>query len=307
MVKVTKEVLDKCKKALIKHSAEWNYGVCEGLVGDILTGSTRDGGNTACHAWVSNAFRAIKENRYGGWSKPYSEGAKPFLILDCHTQPGRTTISCTRKAADFLILWMARESPFSEYVLNRDDEESLLKGGVILLCGPGGLTHAETVWICKVLRFKTEGLKAADNFMELVKGGVDGMLAIYVASLVRTKSGATFGYTGPEGHSTVIDLGTSVAGFVTRKLNKNASCTAEVFGYGRSGSFTKVKDFCKSIRKPDGWGGTTTGEGATDLVERVLEWQEKEFGDLLKPASVSKSLDSSKSPTGSTVYLEVDM
>ena len=300
MVKVTKKVLDKCKKALIEHSSEWFHGVCNGLVGDILTGETKDGRNTACHAWVSQAFRARKENKYGGWSMPYTKGAKPFLILDCHPQPGGRDTSCTKEAADFLILWMARESPFSKYVLNRDDEESLLRGGVILFCGPGGLTHTEAVWVCKVLRFKTEGGSAADVFMELVRGGVDGMLAIYVASIVRSKTGATFGYTGPEGHSTVVNSGTSLKGFVTRKRNKDADHTSDLFGFGES-YFTKVKGFCKPIRKADGWGGTVVGEGAVDLIERVLEWQEQEFGTLLKSASVSKS------PDNDTVFLEVDM
>lgn len=306
-MKVAQEFLNNCKKDLIKHSSEWKQGLCAGRIANIENGSTEDGNNNACHAWVTRAYRSLLDYHrsiYCYWSSPYEKTAKPFLILNSHPQDGHHKITCSREAADFLILWMARESPFTKHVLNRDDTESLLKGGVILYCGPGGLSLPETMWICKILRFPTEGVNGADTFMELVKGGVDGMLALYVASLVLTKRGATFSYTGPKGHFSVVESYTSLEGFISRKLNKKSEETSTVFGGEGPSYFKEVKGFCKPIQKSDGWGGTVDGDAVhkNDLVKQVLNWQNTKFNKLLPSAPASVSV-----PSSSTVYLEVDM
>lgn len=312
--KFTPNALAAAKKRLIAQAAKWTSGVCDGFAADAQTGDNVYRSVDYCHAWVTRAFQSLVY--FGGykhdWSSlTYTQEAKPFFICDSHSQ--KTHLPCSREAADFLIKWLANESPFAEYVLNRDDEESLLKGGIILLCGPGGLNLAQAMWMCKVHRFVTEGQKAADTFITLVKGGVDGMVAVYVASLIRTISGATFGYTGPEGHSTVISENTNVKKFVQKDVQPKAVGTADLFGTGK-GAFTAVQGFCAPIKKDDGWGGKIEGSGITgkDLVKRVLAWQKKEFGDLVvNPPQMTieePSLpDGSKSPDGSTVFLEVDM
>jgi hypothetical protein len=332
MVQISEDTLKACKEYLVKRSVTWaqSGGVCAGTCVPL----NWDGKNpnvileahTACHAWVTYGYNRMCHPGGSTWNQPwnrkYTEKSKTFLVLSCHSRDA--AVGCTKEASDFLVLWVARESPFSQYILNRDDEESLTKGGVILLCGPDGLPQAQAMWVCKVLRFITEGGKAADTFMTLCKGGVDPMLAVYIASHIRTVKGATFGYTGPETHSTVFErkygenVPIEIAGLVQRNLNPDAPSTQTVFktipGTKLDNKLTtspemKVQSFCKPFEKDDGWGGKIKGEGvdADALVKRALEW-EKDLKVCLRldpvpePAFIPLGM-----PDSNTVYLELDL
>ena len=170
------EVVETSKKWLKVNSADWEGGVCRGDTVYTDTGLCVFEAHSACHSWVTYAFGKACFGKGGGyyqnWDRKYVEGARAFLTLSCHSKV-RTAHNCSDEASDFLIDWIANESPFSEFVLNRDDPDSLHEGGVILLCGPGGLTLSQTMWVCKVLRFTVEGGSASETFMALVKGGVD--------------------------------------------------------------------------------------------------------------------------------------
>src|SRR5690606_33543132 len=108
---------------------------------------------------------------------------------------------CSVEAHEAIILWIASDDcPLSKYILNRDDKESLLNGGVIILCGEEGASVNEALWICKVLRYGVEGGQSLDVWYELVKAGVKPLLAHVVATYVRTIQGATFQYTGMYSH-----------------------------------------------------------------------------------------------------------
>lgn len=328
MVEVSDKVLDDAKKWLVEKSKTWTTGVCLGqcvdMSGKYLAG--KDYG--ACHAWLRTPFSALKKTRDKtnyDWATAddYAENAKPFLTMTCHSKKRSKNI-CSGEACDFLVLWMAKESPFSQFILNRDDDKSLTEGGVVILCGPGGVTHAQCMWICKVLRFITEGAKAADVFMTLVKGGVDPMLAVLVASYVRTMNGATFGYTGLEGHSSVFGAyeGTPagvVYGLLTRNFEPKSVNTRTVFSKPKNlktgkteNPGTKIKGFCKPVTKSDGWGGMVKGDGAdaSELITRVLQWQAElvsvlpDYDGTLPPIIQP---DPPQMPNENTVYLELDL
>lgn len=309
---VSAQVLADAKKKLNEMTATWTSGVCWGTCLD-LEGKEMITPHRTCHSWVGSAYATVRDNSKSvfpyPWNTTYIKDAKQFLVLSCHSKKRSQNI-CSAEAMDAIILWMARESPFSEFVLNRDDDDSLLNGGVILLCGPGALTQAQSMWICKVLRYSTEGAKALDTWLELYKGGVNPLLAVLVCSYVRTIKGATFGFTGIHDHSTVFRTYSKepdVASLLKGKINPNAVDTSSVFG-GNDGRLKKrngvpasviIKGFCKPMQKDDGWGGkidTVVADGP-EFVRRVLEWQHDVEGTTAPPAMPSKN----------TVFLDLDL
>jgi hypothetical protein len=313
MTDVSPEALQRAKIKLKDLTKTWQTGVCRGVC-LYLDSSEMVVGHGACHSWVNQAYGRISGRGYGySWTPTYPKDAKPFLTLSCHSKE-ISKGKCSPEAVDAIILWMARESPFSKFVLNRDDEDSLLNGGVILLCGPGGLTPAQALWVCKVLRYSTEGAQALDIWLELYKGGVNPLLAVLVCSLVRTVKGATFGFTGYEGHSTVFinygDRTPNVPSLISGTLNPKAECTADVFdnpkvkskrgklGKQRSVEAT-IKGFCKPLQIDDGWGGKVVSNGANgpEFIKRVLEWQHEN-----EPEGATDRI-----PSRDTVYLDLDL
>lgn len=321
MVDVSEEMLNKAKARLKTLSDAWVAGVCQGDTLDLTTGNAVIASHTACHAWVTQAYGKKCWNSdgayyYDPWNKKYSANAEDFLVLSCHTKV-RSKNVCSGEATDFLVRWMANESPFKEFILNRDDDASLTEGGVVLLCGPNGLTLSQCMWVCKVLRLITEGAQGADAFMTLVKGGVDGMLAVYISQYVRTLKGAVFGYTGLYGHMTVLSHETSVVGMMQRNLNPKATCTSNVFtAITKSipATFdadkqprTKIEGFCKPFKKPDGWGGFTTGVGADEaaFIAHALEWQAQLSVCLPGAKPVEEVV--CQMPDSNTIFLAVDL
>lgn len=307
---VSTQVLVDAKKKLKNMNEEWDSGICWGTCLD-LKGKEVVTPHVNCHSWVGYAYTGVCHSY--AWSTDYPKDAKQFLVLSCHSKK-RSKSVCSEEAMDAIILWMARESPFSEFVLNRDDDDSLLNGGIILLCGPGALTQAQSMWICKVLRYSTEGAKALDTWLTLYKGGVNPLLAVLVCSYVRTIKGATFGFTDQNGHSSVFSgygVGEpDVPSLLEGKINPKATCTADVFHntkaknakIGEPSPSVVIKGFCKPYQKDDGWGGKVIGEGAdgSEFVKSVLEWQHEIEG-------VEASPPPPPLPTSSTVYLELDL
>ncbi len=317
MALVSDKVLKIASKRLIKETAEWGAGVCHGALLDHKGDDLGVRVYTACHAWVSHAFKLvtnpIKGDMYGyNWGSDYKPEAKPFLVLTCIKKG-----SAKEESKDRLVRWLAKESPFSEFVLNRDDDESLTKGGLVLLCGPGGLNNAQALWMCKVGRFTTEANKAADVFAELVNGGVDGMLAIYVASYIRGEApGGGYTFTGLDGHSTVVTGGygvnansADVVGMMSRKLNFKPISTMTVFESPEikakklGDPVAKIKGFVKGIVKDDGWGGKvqSTEVSPAELVQNVKDW-EKDLQVIVRAEEVPLAMPDSK-----TVYLDLDL
>lgn len=318
MVQVSEKVLGLAKKWLVDSSAKWRDGVTFG-VSWTLDGKMLAGGASAtfCHSWVATAYSGAlapvrdlsEKDRLLGYARPYKAEAANFLTMSCHSK-GRSKGICSEEAHEAIILWLASdECPLSKYILNRDDKESLLNGGVIILCGPDGANWTETLWLCKVLRYGVESGQALDTWLALTKGGVNPFFALYVCTFVRTVKGATFTYTGAVAHNAVFNevddkyLQALVKGVPDRR----ATCTQALF----TGPIKNLKNWeihekkigqlCKPIPKPDGWGKTVAGAGAdqSDFISRVLAWQKKlEKGDSL--------LDKLR-PGKKTIFLEADL
>lgn len=320
---VSKEALQKATETLKHLTAHWSGGVCQGTVLH-LDGSTAHGvvPHTACHSWVGSAYSIFCTGTLR-YSAPYRADAKNFMVLSCHSKKKSKSI-CTPEAHEAIIMWIAKDSPFSEFVLNKDDDDSLKNGGVVLLCGPDGLTVAQTMWICKVLRYSTEGGKALDVWYSLVKNGVDPMLALLVCSFANHIHGATFGAGTVNGHVNVMtyaDRMPNVPSLLLRKDDPFADSTQTLWS-GTANVILppevapkritdKIAGFCKPVRKSDGWGGTVEGKGADekDFISRILKWQEElsehlpeGWATTVKPVNVVGNL-----PSSSTVYLDLDL
>lgn len=324
---VSAEVLTLAKQKLHDKTAAWNGGVCSGMCIDLEGKETLGASHTACHSWVGYAYAYIKtggKNLYGtAWDAAYPKDAKNFLTLTCHS-PRRSQNICDAEAVEGIIKWFAHESPWSEYFLNKDDEKSLLNDGAILFCGPDGLSHAEAMWICKVMRYSVEGSKSLESWLTLYKAGVNPVLAVLVCTYVQPVKGATFGYSGVDGHVSVFGQyngpAPDLASIMEMKINKNAPTTGAVFACGgkpiptkiHKGSPTEIiKGFCKPVTKDDGWGGKVAGAGAdiNEFTQRVLAWQAELMGEAVpEPVVVEKAAKpAAKKPGKNTVFLEMDM
>ena len=312
MTTVSLEVLDAAKAKLKDLSKDFEYGVCRGTcLSNVHPGSELVKPHSACHSWVSTAYHKIC-NTYD-WDGDYKAKAVPFLTLSCHTVK-RSDGICSPEAVKGIINWIAHESPFAKYVLNADDEASLANG-VILLCGPGGLDHAQCMWICKILRYSIEGANALDTWLTLYQSGVNPLLSLVVATYVRHVKGATFGYTGPHSHSQVFgrsgwdyNSGVEVGSLFTESLAEKAADTFTVFKLKNLKDSVVVnptevlQKFCNPVAKDDGWGGKVTAQGADKdtFVSSILKWQ-KSLEEQIKPPKTAASI------TKETVYLDLDV
>lgn len=306
-VEITQEAYNIATKRLKDLAEDWTSGVCEGDCLDIDGSSFQCWRHTACHSWVSSAF--------GHYGRKNTPSGNNFLILNCHTKK-RSKHICSAEANEGIIKWIARESVFSEHVVNRDDDESLLNHGIILLCGKDGLSHNEALWICKVLRHAQEGDKALETWLTLYNGGVNPYLAVFIMSLVRTRNGATFGFTGTQDHCGV--FGSSYYGRQEYDLkalldptpNKKASATdyvlvpkedsVKTLAKGQKITVQQIRSLFKETKKDDGWGKMVKASGLSDreLIEAVMKIQQEAEGVEVAPPPP---------PGKDTVYLDLDM
>ena len=263
MVDVSETVLTAAKKELADKTQAWVGGVCQGaclnLDGSILTTA-----HTACHSWVTDAYRSACR---GG---KVASKVKDFMVLTCHK---KSKSAASKEAMDGIILWMARESPFAKYVLNADDTDSLTNDGAIILCGPNGASLTEAMWMCKVLRYSTEGSRALDTWKTLYDGGVNPMLAVLVCTHVASVKDAVFSASEVCNHVRVFNYLESpdpdIYNLMRGESNPRALDTSSLFIHRKTKNknagkkvdsvASKVKDFCKPFKKSDGWGGTITG------------------------------------------------
>lgn len=307
MFEVDEAVITKAKAELKSLTEAWKGGICWGTATD-LKNKRIEGlhAHTGCHSWVTQAF-----NRHCGSQTPkfYKKGCTNFLVLTCHT---KRMSKASAKATDAIILWMARESKFSKYILNRDDEESLTRDGAVILCGPDGATGGEAMWMCKVLRYSTEGGKSLDTWLALKEGGVNPMLALRICTDIADVQGATFGHSPVTSHLSVFGnqydcpVEPDLKALAACEPDREATVTGSLFyrdGAPEKGVYSNTfEGFCKPVMKSDGWGGEVVGAKATkeSLIYHALEWQRKVLGEgVEKPEPVLPNKD--------TVFLEVDM
>jgi hypothetical protein len=304
----------KSQREFWVESMSGSSGICYG--GNIsLKGTNWHQGHGACHAWIGRGF---------GWTAYGNQKApESFLVLTCHSKKKAT---CSAEACDEIIRWMASDkSPFGKYIVNGDDEESLMNDGAMIYCGgTDGATLNECMWICKVLRYSTEGSKSLDTWLALYKEGVNPLLALLVATNMASVKGATFGFNAVTSHVSVFRTGDyysanpkggpNLLQLMAGEVNRKAASTGEVFGRdSKLAVIDKCESFVRASEKDDGWGGKikSTGAEKQDLVANVLKWQ-AEIGGPVSP--VFPFLSSSPPvvvppplPTKSTVFLEMDL
>lgn len=298
MVDVSPELLEDIKTTRLPRLTKYfSAGICYGsiiILDDILS---QIQGHGACHSWLSSGISS--------YSNPK---AYPYLVLNCTPQKN---LLCKKESLNEAILWMARESPFSEYVLNRDDTESLLSHGQIYLCDPkgeDGLTQTQILWICKVLRYAREGGQALDTWKALKDGGVDPLFAFVLSSYIASFNKTSFSYYPVTGHTNAFLQGADPEKIFKRVFvgeevcRKSYNNTSELWGARRDFS-DKVRDFCKPRKESDGWGGSVTISRANseELIKKCLEWEEQLRTEYKIP-KITEVL-----PTQDTVYLDVDM
>jgi hypothetical protein len=297
MLEVSESVLQGAKAHLVVLRNKWKTGLCHGAV--FYTDGTEIGrcaAHGACHSWASSGY------------SDYTNKGEDFLVLNCH--PNKRVVSCEQSSADALALWLAQESPYSQYILNRDDKESLLNGGMILYCsysGTDGLTDAQMLWICKVLRYAVEGSASIDAWKALYDGGVDPLLAILIATHHSYFDGAFFGYSAVTDHVAVFNRqyhgGDNVENILNRTTTRSGS-TYGIFGASKTDQVRdKLRTFSTPVMRDDGWGGKVkSAEASRDLfVQRALEWEDS----LRKELKIPKNIVTPVSP--STIYLDVDL
>ena len=306
MTEISADLLSSWKEELHDLSANWVSGVCKGAA-YFLDGSRVTLTHTACHSWVGNAYTNARK--------------KSFVVLTCHSKK-RSKNVCSAEAHSEIAKWMATESPFAFAILNRDDLNSVCNDGLVILCGEDGVTQWQCYWICKVLRYGVEGAQALDVWYALKQGGVNPILALCIATYIRSVNGATFGYTGADGHSAVFPANSyygdyRFGGMLTATLTENPNSTVSVFkdppDFSPKLGFAEVSKsvggFCKPFKKSDGWGGFVTGEGATEqeLVKAALEWQAQLMKAMPDHYLSNQKVVAPKTPDNSTVYLDFDM
>ena len=293
--KVSEEVLKKCKKKLLELTNSWDArstGLCHGDVYRLSGDYFCESGHGACHSWVTA----------GGQFRGSSDSA---LVLNCHP---RERCKCKRESADAYALWLARESPFSRFILNRDDTDSLLNGGLIIYTGgKDGATINETLWICKSLRYATEGAKALDVWKELVDEGVDPLLSVVVCTFVSNIKNRQFYPSSVTTHCAVFlnyigQAPCDAENLLRRHHNPDANSSYTL--YGKENAFIEgatFADFCKPVIKDDGWGGKITSLGSTKdyFIQEVLKWE----NTIREEHGIPKN----NVPNSSTVYLDVDL
>jgi len=298
---VPEDVLKKLKEDLKKKTEQWSVGICAGLIRDIEGHDTHNHTHTACHSWLTGAFYNYA---------PRPEKGLPFFALNCYKFERS---GCSKSAHKAAILWLAQESCFSRYIVNRDDVDSLTNDGAIILCGPGGASQNEALWICKFMRHATEGQQSLNTWEVLYKGGVNPYFAVWLCSYLATSKNKLYNNYPVTGHTKVFDYFNlrsypDFTKLLKGEANHIAGSTHSVFGEivpkdpykaDPNHPLTRISNFCTPFVKSDGWGGTIqyTGISEKDLIKEALLWQAELEGRSVEPYRPSKT----------TEYLELDM
>jgi len=290
MFEVAPEVLQAAKKRLVELNSKWGNGLCKGETVDLFGGRLVAGWE-ACHAWVSSSFETLGRD-------------KEFLTLNCFNTEKSY---CDKESQQAFALWMARESMYSKYVLNRGDTESLLTGGQILLCdGKHGMNKTEALWFCKAMRHCVEGSRCIDAWKVMYDAGVDPLLALAFSEHVASFDGAHFGNHSIPTHGQIFYRNgeENMRKILLRDPYRKSTDTYAMFGSAHKpiGVYEKVKSFCSPVLKADGWGGIVPISATTKerLAEQALALED----EIRKAVKVPRTQEF---PSSSTVYLEVDI
>lgn len=289
MVTVSDEVLaiakEKIKEAHKEYYTMYSNSICWGRAVLASNGDEVGAPTWACHSWVTSLYSSLCSGgaNWQNFGTPFDKNAENFILLNA--LPPDVKRSCEKESLQALVKWLATETPFSKYILNRDDSDgSLSDHGMMMLVGPDGLTLAEVMWVCKVVRYATEGDRSLDVWKYLTDNGVNPLLALYVSSSTAQVRGATFGYKSVYTHSNVFtNFAPSIKKLLKFKHNRFAKTTRCLFTDSRSTRTVEddEKEFFRAFSKPtevsDGWGGVviSTGSAPKVFLDNVKKWEKK--------------------------------
>lgn len=230
MLPISKAAQEAIDKLVAEYPDKWRGMVCAFGVFDRESGERIAGGvtGTVCHADLNYLNRA-----------PKNRG----ICVDAHKHHH------TNKE---YALWANREAPFTNAVLNKDDEQQILRQAAVIDIEPIG--HGGCLWLCKVNRRFTEDTFKLDYWNKLREQGLDGLQA-FIGSDLLDQTGAL------QSHCTHVSLFGAKTPAEVRKDYDDARGwvrldNAQVNrpgGYAREHNWGGLKH--KTIKKPDGWGG----------------------------------------------------
>lgn len=258
MVDALPEATQKAvEEAVASYPAAWRSCVCAFSLIKRATGDNIDRygekNGAVCHAGVGRL-------------------TEPTIVVNAHKR------RWADKSQDFL-LWVARESPFSHGILNRDNDKEILGKASVIdteLVGKGG-----ALWLCKALRHFEEDVWKLDTWTKLREGGLNGLQA-FIGSDILSKEGK------PAGGNTHVSLYCYSSPKELRKfydevlkMGKNTTNNANRGGYdyGANKEINWGSLAGKKERKPDGWGGFTEIDMPCPPEEYIAKLKEIFEGD----------------------------
>lgn len=165
-----KDISDKCWEAAQKRANNTDTWVRDISAGSYFDSNGRSFGSSP--GYVCHAFMTYK-------APPNKE---PFVFVN---DTKKSKYSSCEKLVKKFFTYICQESPLRNFVLNNDNLEQMLNGGVIIDCKAAGSNA--TLWLCKTLRYAVEEPFRVKHWSDLVDEGVHPMLALCVASCVNSR------------------------------------------------------------------------------------------------------------------------
>jgi hypothetical protein len=241
---------------------------------------------------IVNGFPKAWENYAGGYVAAYSVVDKRTgkVVMEAKSGAGchygfssitDNTVAvngcreeCHSQHPDY-VKWVCQESPFAYGVLNRDNEEEIVKHAQVLdgaLIGRGGC-----LWLGKALRYTSEDTFRLPTWYKLREAGLDGLQAFIGCSILNGK-GARCTYNT---HNSLVSYGSPVSlrryYDDIKKGKKNETTQASYNTEGGSVNWGTLTG--KKVKKSDGWGGFTEVTVPCDVGDFAAKLKEICEGD----------------------------
>lgn len=165
------------------------------------------------------------------------------------------------------IKWVANEAPFSNAVLNKDNDKEIVNQGAVIdtsLVGKGGV-----LWLCKAFRYAFEEPDCVRHWYSLRDGGLEDGLQAFIGASIVNKEGlprpvrthcSLFSYDTPENIKSFYDKVLTWKNEDSREVSMiNLKYAADNWG---SLAF-------KEVSVSDGWGGFTVKKVPSDPKEYI--------------------------------------
>lgn len=242
-MEISKECQEAVDNQIAAYPEGWKGGVCAFAYFNKISGeSAGERAVGACHYALINC-------------------ADEHVIVDAHNKV------LHGQNPDFT-LWVAKESPYSHGVLNKDNDKQLIENAMVIdveKVGKGG-----SLWLCKASRHFKEDVWVPKLWTQLRENGLDGLQA-FIGSTILDSAGKAKGGTthvGLYGYGTPKELRKFYDEVKEgKKLNTFAVSKSGAWG----ANWGDMKG-CK-VKKPDGWGGFTQVEepGSAKTYSELLK------------------------------------